>query len=295
MKANEPKMNINFDKKSHTKVKTPLYVLAPGGYRIQTLVKRAPKSKNSRIALFEKMNFIKPSNAAIQRQKLLKNPSTFIDNFGPPTADTLNQNWVAYAGWNNSTGRTISRFTTQCIVPPKPVIGYQTIFIFMGIQSTYRILQPVLQWGFSKMGGGDYWSIGSCYAGGQNDDVYFLNDMIRVEPGQELLAVIELHDRNNEGIIYNCYFQGFPQTFLPTPKRIPELKSYCVTLESYHVSNRNEYPNAAAISISNINIIDINNRSILPQWNIPNRSGLLGEHAILLRNIPEPDQIDLYY
>jgi hypothetical protein len=79
----------------------------------------------------------------------------------------LGGGWTIYAYWNNGTGTTISVFKTTWKVPPDPqTTGKQTIFLFNGIQnygSNFGILQPVLQWGPSAAGGGQYWSAASWY------------------------------------------------------------------------------------------------------------------------------------
>lgn len=72
----------------------------------------------------------------------------------PPTTG-----WVVDASWVNGTGTPITYFATSWVVPPPPATSNgQTIFLFNGMQdaTNSHILQPVLQWGTSGAGGGDY-------------------------------------------------------------------------------------------------------------------------------------------
>ena len=62
----------------------------------------------------------------------------------------------------------MSRLTTEWTVPPAPATqNGQTIFLFPGIQNSTMIYQPVLQWGPSAAGGGNYWAVASWYVDGQ--------------------------------------------------------------------------------------------------------------------------------
>jgi hypothetical protein len=279
-------------KKNATKITT--YVLAPGGYRPEELVKKAPASKKGRDAHFKKLKKAPDSEAAGKRFALINNAQNFLEELEPARLNSLNPHWMAVTGFRNDSAAPISRFTAKLVVPEAPQKKTQLIYIFLGMENSDRILQPILQWGSSKMGGGQFWSIGSCYAGGQNDPVIFQHEMVPVLIGEELTAVIELTDRTASGCRYNCFFEENNKTLLPTAV-IPELKISWVTLESYRVQNRNEYPPPPSVVFTDIKVIDINNNVIKPSWNSPDRTGPFGEHATLTREPGQPDRINLFF
>ena len=99
--------------------------------------------------------------------------------------------WITYASWSNSTGTPVSSFSTQWYVPPAPIAeDGQIIFLFNGIQNSTMIYQPVLQWGVSAAGGGNYWAVASWYADGQGGPA-FHSDLVRVNPGDLLTRIRE--------------------------------------------------------------------------------------------------------
>src|SRR5262249_39312006 len=69
---------------------------------------------------------------------------------------------------------------------PRTVSG-QLIYLFPAFQNTSWIFQPVLQWGYSGAGGGDYWAVASWYADGLNGPA-FHTDAVRVEVGDTLVG-----------------------------------------------------------------------------------------------------------
>jgi hypothetical protein len=75
--------------------------------------------------------------------------------------------WQAYVDWTNTTGTPISLMQATWSVPPPPAnVANQTIFLFPGMENIagdVGILQPVLQWGVSHIGGGAYWTAASWY------------------------------------------------------------------------------------------------------------------------------------
>ena len=78
--------------------------------------------------------------------------------------------WIENAQWRNGGSNPIIYFSTKWVVPPAPSASDgQTVFLFNGLQpdNGAHILQPVLQWGPSAAGGGNYWSITNWYVDGQ--------------------------------------------------------------------------------------------------------------------------------
>ena len=270
------------------------FVLTPGGYRKEGFVKKAPKKGKKRVFDYRNWKKRKISDVARTRKVRLADSNDFINYFGPPTAATLNPHWVAFSAWNNNLGRPVSSFIAKIKVPPPPTnIEIQTIFIFIGIQNTFQILQPVLQWGESAIGGGDFWSVGSWFAGGQGDPVRHSESITRVQPGDEIIAEIEMIANSNSRNSYRCGFRGINNSQLIV-SGIPELKYCCVTLESYFVDFRTHYPNIPATTIRDMVIRD-NQGPIQPPWQDKQQLGALNEHALFSRIPGSSDQVRLFY
>lgn len=193
--------------------------------------------------------------------------------------------WVAYAVWMNTNIKAINQFTANWIVPSAPVVtANQTIFLFIGMQNTEFILQPVLQWGKSAAGGGDYWSISNWYTDGKESSTCY-TDPVRVEPGQTLRANIQLLAQVDRSFTYMALFENYPGLKLEKDDVI-ELLYANVVLESYRVTSANQYPADGPASINDVRVF-IQDQPVSPAWQlephqiVPTRpsvliSGLLG-------------------
>ena len=282
-------------KKQSRKVKKPTskYVLMPGGSRLKSRVKKALEQAKASKATLKKLEQLPPL-VNKERASLLESDLHFIRSLVPLSHEIVNPRWVAYSGWNNQTGSPVGAMTAIVRIPQPPVNKYgPTIFIFPGIQSDKLILQPVLQWGISGMGGGAFWSIGSCLIGGQSSPMQ-LSQLSRVNSGDEVKAVIKLNDVSNGKYFYTSYFEDFNRTRIDTAG-LHELKYCCVTLESYNVRVPNDYPPQQLTTLSRIRLTDENMRPVLPTWQVKPNSGSLGEHAVVRRRPGEDDAIDLYF
>ena len=167
----------------------------------------------------------------------------------------------------------------------------QTIMIFIGLQSRQRIIQPILQWGRSQMGGGPHWTVGSCLASGPFG-LEEQSSLIRVSPGQRLTAVIQLIGSAAGKFRYRCFFEDMPQTQIDTAG-IEQLENCCVTLEARRISSRQHYPRQPITSVTNVIFRD-RDRVVIPAWRLGGFSKR-GEEARLNRFPGEPDQIDILF
>src|SRR5262249_27743967 len=163
------------------------------------------------------------------------------------------EGWIAYASWTNNTGHPVSSFRTTWTVPPAPSQhADQTIFLFNGIQNSTMIYQPVLQWGPSAAGGGNFWSVASWYPDGQGG-VALHTDLVPVNGGDNLVGVMTLTGQSGNSFSYSCHFQGISNTTLPI-EDVEEL-TWCIeTLEAYTLDQCLEYPNTITTALRSIEI-----------------------------------------
>jgi len=120
--------------------------------------------------------------------------------------------WVEWAGQNLPAGATTwNYYYSQITVPPAPVVqNGQTLFYFGSFQSSQGngdILQPVLQWGHSAAGGGNYWAVASWqvynFYGGVVEA--YVTALMKVAPGNTIAGSIDLTNET-----YGCGYYNVP-------------------------------------------------------------------------------------
>jgi hypothetical protein len=207
-----------------------------------------------------------------------------------PTVD----GWITYASWSNATGTPVSRFSTTWVVPPEPTArSGQTVFLFNGIQNSTAIYQPVLQWGSSAAGGGEFWSVASWYVDGPGGFAFHSN-LTRVAPGDVLTGVMTLSGSSPAGSSYDCSFTGLPDSGLPVTD-IEEL-TWCVqTLECYSITGCSDYPDVARTAMAGIELTTGSTRPTLT-WAVNDAHTECGQHtAIFSEDAGGSGEVDLWY
>jgi hypothetical protein len=154
------------------------------------------------------------------------------------------------------------------VVPPAPATqSGQVIFLFNGIQNSSMIYQPVLQWGPSAAGRGNYWAVASWYADGQGGQA-FHSSLVPVSAGQVLVGVMTQTGQSASGYSYNCEFAGIANTSLPI-QNVQEL-TWCVeTLECYGLQKCSDYPQTCRTAMGGIEI-ETGGVPTSPVWQVTN-------------------------
>ncbi|HLK58924.1 MAG TPA: hypothetical protein VKU00_20285 [Chthonomonadaceae bacterium] len=220
----------------------------------------------------------------------------------------LDESWVSYAYWENTTGKPITSFKTTWTVPPAPQTQLsQTLFLFNSILNAppdpsgtlNGILQPVLQWGISAAGGGQYWSIGSWYVD-TDSNLQLCPQLTQVEEGQDITGVMTLTGQSDDGFTYTCEFEGYPDSSL-TVENIAELKYCSHVLEAFvrsdskkwelpAIKDCSQYPNTDKTAFSSIEI-ETGGEIQEVQWTPAIKDPSCGSHAIAV----SASEVDIYY
>ncbi|KAJ6563336.1 hypothetical protein DFH09DRAFT_1082392 [Mycena vulgaris] len=153
--------------------------------------------------------------------------------------------WVAFASYFNNDA-PIGSFQTTWNVPNAPPANTgQTLFLFNSIEpaSSDAIMQPVLQWGGSAAGGGQFWAVASwyIYPGGT-----FFTPLVTVSTGQSLHGAIGLVGVNGNAFSYLCQFVNVGGTALEVDGG-EQLVWSTLTLEAYGVTGRSSYPSGSTV------------------------------------------------
>jgi hypothetical protein len=211
----------------------------------------------------------------------------------PGVAPAFGSGWITYAWWTNATGTPLSYFSTTWVVPDPPASqSGQVIFLFPGIQNSTMIYQPVLQWGQSAAGGGNYWAVASWYVDGQGGLAYH-SALVPVNPGDTLVGVMTLTGQSGSGFSYNCEFQGIPKASLAI-SNVEQLTWLAETLEVYGITKASDYPEAALTEMENISISTGSTHPAVT-WTVTNAVTDTGQHTVVESNSSTAGVIDLNY
>jgi hypothetical protein len=227
----------------------------------------------------------------------LANPTTgdHIDFEKPATAAVKplpDNGWQTDANWYNS-GDTVTSFTTTWKVPPAPSnYDGQTLFQFNSIEpaSFDAILQPVLQYGQSADGGGEYWAVASWYVTGSQA---FASKLTAVKTGKSLTGVIKLLSEKNSLAKYSCEFTGIAKSKF-TIKDIPPLVWLTETLEVYSVDLCTDYPNTAFSEMSKIDV-KIKNKTAPATWSVSDGETGCNVQTTVVTQGGKNAAVDIYY
>ena len=205
----------------------------------------------------------------------------------------LGSGWISYASWSNNAGQPVSLFATTWVVPRPPATqSGQTIFLFNGIQNSTMIYQPVLQWGPSAAGGGNFWAVASWYADGQNGQAFY-SQLVKVNPGDVLVGIMTLTGQSPSGFDYDCEFQGIANSGLSI-QNVQEL-TWCIeTLEAYGVNQCSNYPASLRTAFQQISL-QTGSATPALNWAAANPITDCGQHAVVVSNSSAAGEVRIYY
>jgi hypothetical protein len=272
---------------------TPELVVTPGGARPRSLVHHvAPEhvldEGGGRLRMLDAAGAVKLDLDALPRRP---GPGPLLSAGLAPGA--LRGGWIANSAWDNGTGEPITRFTTTWTVPPEPhTRNGQTVFLFNAIQNSTMIYQPVLQWGRSGAGGGDYWAVASWYADGQDGHAFY-SSLVRVAPGDVLVGVMTHTGSTSKGHSYECRFAGIAHTALAI-RNVEELTSCSETLEAYQITRCSDYPVASGTAMRSI-AIHTGKASPAIDWTPVDGRTECGQSVSVVSNSSTDGRVDLHY
>jgi hypothetical protein len=168
----------------------------------------------------------------------------------------------------------------------------QTLFQFNSIEpATYdSILQPVLQYGVSADGGGEFWAVASWYVTGNQS---FVSKLTSVATGQSLTGVIKLLSQKNSLANYSCRFTGITSSNL-TIKNISPLVWLAEVLEVYSVDTCADYPNTPFSEMSKIDV-KIKNTTPSVTWGVSSGDPSCGVTTTVVTQGGKNAAVDIYY
>ncbi|KDR72104.1 hypothetical protein GALMADRAFT_213538 [Galerina marginata CBS 339.88] len=181
-------------------------------------------------------------------------------NIAPTTRSSaprsLQSGYIAYAFWENPATSIINSFTTSWTVPPTPTsLNGQLLYWFNGLvpNSFDAILQPVLQFGVSPAGGGNFYAVASWFVVGSSA---FHGPLTTVQPGQQLTGfmILDADDPVNSTLTVYTWSSSFRGVSGPFDVTTTELLSFAYeALEIYTTPFATDLP-AGHTAMTGINI-----------------------------------------
>lgn len=210
-------------------------------------------------------------------------------------AAPITNQWIIYSGWTNDTSSPITFFSTDWVVPPPPATNNgQLIYLFNGIENSgfNVILQPVLQWGVSPAGGGNYWAIANWYVGSPQSGLACHSSLVPVNTGDTLRGIMTLTGQSGSRFDYNSSFEGY-NTDLPVTA-IEELVWANETLECYGFKQFSDYPNINGTAMTAIEL-KTGDTEAVPDWQAFNNVTDNGQNCQIISNSSPNGEVDLNY
>lgn len=275
-------------------------VTAPAKANPDLVITPAGLMPRSSVHFIDEHHFLSLENGRIQ--KFEKESGRLVEDFGEaeitPVHNTSQevQGWIAYAYWAN-TGAPITQFTTNWIVPSVPAdTGGQTLFLFNGMQdgtmhSSY-IIQPVLQFGPSAAGGGNFWAVTDWFVSSHKA---FFGTLVSVNPGTSLQGVLVETGTTHKRYNYNVSFTGFPAASSIQVNGAPQAFWTAETLESYGVTSpATMYPPDMDIAMTGIQILTGPTNAVI-NWTPVQAVAGSAQRAVVVSDASPGGQVDLYF
>jgi hypothetical protein len=167
-----------------------------------------------------------------------------------PSAQFDGSGWQDYTKMDS--GDSTDGFYGNWNVPASPSSGGPILYMFTGLQNIdwvpperepskpFDIIQPVMQYGASAAGGGNYWSCASWYVTLTNDVVH--GRAFRLSTGDNIYG--NMTKTGSDSWYINCLDTNSNQNnAITVTKSLLQTQPWIyVTLEVYGVRNCNEYP-----------------------------------------------------
>jgi len=225
-----------------------------------------------------------------------KKNSTKAGDFAP--------GWQAWTTYESSSSEGVTSFLGYFSITEDPEnADGQTLFMFTGLQNenwipgpnsppapqNFEIIQPVLQWGPSAGGGGNYWTLASWYVTVYNG--FLISDLISVNSGDTIFGNMTLIGPSSWYISGVVQSNGQATTLKATKNNLKVNPwAYC-TLEVYgDYGVCGEYPDNPQI-YSKLKIFE-GRKMVTPNWQ-PNVTPdpICGEHV----TVESPTHVTIHF
>lgn len=179
----------------------------------------------------------------------------------------LTDGWWLDSWWTSSS--QIVSHTAKWTVPPNPTSNGATVFLFPSVEpsgSGGGIVQPVLQWGVSAAGGGDYWRMANWFVPSGTGSAVF-GSLVSTTAGRTITGTMTRSSGTSASWTIG-FTQSSPGTgaWLTVGTGITSWKAVQGgVLEVYYASACNKLPNTTSVKFSGI-AVQSPSGGITPSW-----------------------------
>jgi len=183
--------------------------------------------------------------------------------------------WQVYTVFNGT--NKLKTYNGVWTVPAEPTTkSSQILYSFTGLQNSWDaaadgtvsdvdIIQPVLQFGTTPAGGGNYWALASWYVA--EDGTAIFSTVLEVKVGDSIFGTMDEIKPSTWFISSNDTTSG-KSTSITVKKANTKFEPWAVvTLEVYQVSSCDQYPSGATIPYTEIDIKSTVGTE-KPQWTV---------------------------
>jgi len=171
--------------------------------------------------------------------------------------------WKTCAQYENT--KSITYLYGEWPVPPNPTLeSDQILYFWNGVEpeDNSEVVQPVLQWGSTPAGGGNYWAMASWYVA--SDGTALFSPLINTTIGDSVSGENSF-DTNGTWVAVGTDLKSKQTTSLSyTPPETDYYYAYAV-LESYSISTCNQYPPTGSVPFTNIQV-QAGGAPVTPTW-----------------------------
>ncbi|KAJ7050637.1 hypothetical protein C8F01DRAFT_1377403 [Mycena amicta] len=237
---------------------TPSNLIAPGGHVVDPARIFELPSNSSITHVGDRIHVHHPNGTLLHD---VPNHAAPPQN-GTDIEKRLKTGWVAYESYTAKS--PIQWFKTYWKVPSAPKANNgQLLYFFNGMQPSgvAAIIQPVLQYGVSPAGGGNYWAAASWYVGGGHT---FHTKLVKVSVGQAINGVIKTTSHSGSKYSYNSIFTNVAGTSL-NMNNIAQLTWLAESFEAYNLKSKSNYP-ASTAQLTLVDVLQINGKFPAIKW-----------------------------
>jgi len=198
--------------------------------------------------------------------------------------------WKAWTQYSNNS--KITNLYGEWTVPQDPVDqnAAQTLFYWNGVEpaDTSAVLQPVLQWGESAAGGGNFWAIASWLVSSTHATI--VSPLLTVESG-DVIEGFNTYLTNGTWVITASVQNNKTATTSFSYKPDQAFTIAYEVLEAYTITECTDYPKAGVISFDNIKV-SAGGSVVTPTWDpLTQQPITCKEHAKVI----SPTQVEIYF
>jgi hypothetical protein len=168
--------------------------------------------------------------------------------------------WIEYGSFD---GQDFDTFNGYWPVPTAPSASDgQIVYIFTGLENGAgdEIIQPVLQWGTTPAGGGNYWALASWWVTSFGQALW--SSLVQTQAGATVYGTMKMTSPGNWTIVSNV--QGGQSTTLKVGNVDPQAMS-TVTLECYQMTGCTDYPASGSTTFTGLSLTD-GGSPVSPTW-----------------------------